>query len=354
MENLNTRYNDYYKIDVIKFIAAILIIASHCLPIFGKESLDLYYGQWFFRFAVPFFFISIGFFLNKPFNLNTEKNNINNIFKKRIIKLLNLYIISTLIYFPIIIYENNSIPQILYYLFFGYRHLWFIINSIYGILLLWLFIKIKDVHKLIIILILYLAGVFLCSYLPLFCNDSFVKINSTLQYLGTVRNGLFFAFPLITIGYLIKAYFDKIVNINSKMIISLLILFIILSFFESFIIEESFKTMYHADEFLTLDLTIMMPIVSVLLFIICIKNKPNNNSIIKINSKLFRKMSMIMYVIHVIIIIIFDFIINFISISVIPLIRCLLIIFLTIFISYIIAKINNYFKNNWKKNKIKV
>lgn len=32
-------------IDLIKLIAAILIVGSHCLPIFKSDSLNFYYGQ---------------------------------------------------------------------------------------------------------------------------------------------------------------------------------------------------------------------------------------------------------------------------------------------------------------------
>ena len=43
-------------LDLIKVVACVLIVGSHCLPLFRNDGLNYYYGQWFFRFCVPLFF----------------------------------------------------------------------------------------------------------------------------------------------------------------------------------------------------------------------------------------------------------------------------------------------------------
>ena len=52
-------------IDIFRFVASILIIGSHSLPIFYNDTLNYYYGQWFFRFCVPFFMIVSGYYFSK-------------------------------------------------------------------------------------------------------------------------------------------------------------------------------------------------------------------------------------------------------------------------------------------------
>lgn len=66
-------------VDLLKLLMCILIVGSHCLPLFLSESANYYYGQWFFRFCVPFFFISTGYFFAK---MNTQKQKM---YIKRII-----------------------------------------------------------------------------------------------------------------------------------------------------------------------------------------------------------------------------------------------------------------------------
>ena len=52
-------------LDLIKVVACVLIVGSHCLPLFRNDGLNYYYGQWFFRFCVPLFFVSTGYFFAK-------------------------------------------------------------------------------------------------------------------------------------------------------------------------------------------------------------------------------------------------------------------------------------------------
>ncbi len=55
-------------LDLFKYAAAIFVVASHCLPLVDNIHFNFFYGQWFFRFCVPFFVISSGsFFLLSVF-----------------------------------------------------------------------------------------------------------------------------------------------------------------------------------------------------------------------------------------------------------------------------------------------
>ena len=55
-------------LDLIKFAACILIAATHLPTVFSSELATLYFKQWYFRFCVPFFFVSTGFFFEKSQN----------------------------------------------------------------------------------------------------------------------------------------------------------------------------------------------------------------------------------------------------------------------------------------------
>ena len=49
-------------LDILKYVCAVLVLASHCLPLAANDEINFFYGQWFFRFCVPFFLISSGYF----------------------------------------------------------------------------------------------------------------------------------------------------------------------------------------------------------------------------------------------------------------------------------------------------
>ena len=59
----NKNYNN--TLDILKVIATILIIGSHCLPLFVNKTYNYYYGQYLFRFCVPLFFLSSGYYFTK-------------------------------------------------------------------------------------------------------------------------------------------------------------------------------------------------------------------------------------------------------------------------------------------------
>ena len=49
-------------LDLLKFVASILVAASHLPGLFSSELAEFYYNGWFFRFCVPLFFASSGYY----------------------------------------------------------------------------------------------------------------------------------------------------------------------------------------------------------------------------------------------------------------------------------------------------
>lgn len=87
----------YKGIDVIKLAMAILVISLHVYPFESiNDSLHYYTIHWFSRIAVPFFFISTGFFLFKNENEEIMVKRV----KRYLIKIFKLYCIWGVIYLP--------------------------------------------------------------------------------------------------------------------------------------------------------------------------------------------------------------------------------------------------------------
>lgn len=119
-----TTQNSLYKaIDYAKFIFSILVIALHCGP-FECVSADAsyYFTQCVTRVAVPFFFVCNGFFAFTPREYNWKT------VAKQCKKLIRMYCIWTIIYFPgfVSAYDTLKEAAVAFILGHGYAHLWYL------------------------------------------------------------------------------------------------------------------------------------------------------------------------------------------------------------------------------------
>ena len=91
----------YTGIDCFRMIAAVLIIAIHTSPLGTYSELgDFILTRVIARVAVPFFFMTSGFFLISRYNYKSEK------FMKFIKKTALIYGAAILLYIPINIYNG--------------------------------------------------------------------------------------------------------------------------------------------------------------------------------------------------------------------------------------------------------
>ena len=132
----------------IEDISTILIIGSHASPLFHSVFLDYCYGQYFFRFCVPLFFLSSGYFFQK---MTSDKRI------KYIKRILIIYIVSSILYIPIVLYFDKSLIRAM---LFGYRHLWYLIALFEGLVLCYFTNKYKIKHTLVIAIFLLIFGIF--------------------------------------------------------------------------------------------------------------------------------------------------------------------------------------------------
>ena len=161
------KYKNYTGIDFFRLIAAILIITIHTSPLASFSATgDFILTRIVARVAVPFFFMTSGFFLISRYSRDNDK------LKKFVNKTACIYGIAILIYIPVNIYNgyfnsDNLIPNILKDLFFDgtIYHLWYLPASIFGAWIAWYLVKHFDYKRaLIASSVLYLIGLFGDSY----------------------------------------------------------------------------------------------------------------------------------------------------------------------------------------------
>lgn len=279
-----------YSLDLLKFVCAILIVASHTLPIFKTDILNLYYGQWFFRFCVPVFFLSSGFYFQKM----DDSRRLSYI--KRIFL---IYIASMVLYLPIYIKNHQFVDLrgVIYFLrelVLGYWHLWYLSALFFALLMNYVLekhISLSNNKKFYItILSLLLAvGVLFDEYYKLFNNGLLNSLASIIGIIGGSRHFLFMGFPLIVIGRLIFIYRDRIFSIKPYV-------YLLLIFFSSLIsFGETAFLLVKLGRDITCDITIFNWVTAVFLFVITFYWSPKA---LEKTSRIMRKSVDIVYVIH--------------------------------------------------------
>lgn len=210
---------EWIAIDYFKIMCALLIVSIH-YPIFA--SIDVGFSHYFnhviCRLAVPFFFISSGFFAAGKID------------GKGICKYLKhvmlLYLVYNVLYIPQSFYHVSlemvdkqliidTVKQFI--LVGGYMHLWYLIALGFAIAALKLMVSklhLSDKSLIGIVVVLYFIGVMGNSYRDLLTGFGFEWIGQYYKIFATTRNGLFFGTPFVTAGYLIKKNSYRIKNIG--------------------------------------------------------------------------------------------------------------------------------------------
>ena len=164
--------NRFSSFDLIKGIAALLIVCLHCENSDVFDSILHLMG----RMAVPMFFIITGFFLPKLI----KKGLLN----KHIVKILKITLLSSILYILLFFIDSivlnksfqdiNSLfswEQFKYGLLFGRNpinnhggHLWYLFSILYVMFFVYLFIKKYNISRLYVLIVpLFLIGYVLSS-----------------------------------------------------------------------------------------------------------------------------------------------------------------------------------------------
>lgn len=195
----------YTGIDLFRVIAALLIVAIHTSPLLSFSTTgDFILTRIIARIAVPFFFMTSGFFMISRYATDAGRLKV---FEKRTAA---LYAAATLIYIPVNIYSGyfsmeHILPNLIKDIVFDgtMYHLWYLPASMLGAAIAWCLVRTQNYKKAFVITgALYIAGLFGDSYygftakLP-FLDSAYASIFQITDY---TRNGLFFAPIFFVLG----------------------------------------------------------------------------------------------------------------------------------------------------------
>ena len=194
----------YVGIDYFRVIAAFLIVAIHT-SLFASfsETGDFIFTRIIARVAVPFFFMTSGFFVISRYARNAKLGA----FIKRTAV---IYGAAILLYIPVNIYNgyfrmDNLLPNMIKDLVFDgtLYHLWYLPASMIGAVIAWYLVKSLHYPKAMITAsVLYFIGLFGDSYYGvaerIACINSFY--DKLFQVTDYTRNGVFFAPIFFIIG----------------------------------------------------------------------------------------------------------------------------------------------------------
>ncbi len=291
---------EFGMIDIFRIICAIGVIAIHLKPMstFGDEA-NFFVSNILLRLCVPFFFLTSGFFLYKKVG-DWDK------LKKYLLNMFRLYVIYTVVNIPMIIkeYEKNEkgirwcIDTFIrsFFLSGSYCQLWYFVALIVAALLLYFLVtrlKLKDKYIVGISIILYAIGILGSSYSEII-KSYFGNWKISVDYyeiFNTTRNGFFFGFPYIYMGYLINKNKDKIYYNHWYLVIGAIMFGVMAT--------EAYFLRGYLKPWMGLDMTFCLLPTSLSLFLL-ILFIPLPDKIVE-KAKHFRKTSLILFGTHMIV-----------------------------------------------------
>jgi hypothetical protein len=234
----------YDCVDLMKFICAFLVVSAHVDPLSSYSEL-LNYGvqNWFARVTVPFYFIASGYFLFRKTTYENFNEKIALTYARRIFR---LYIIWTIIYFPLTlrftILGNEKgavyglIDWIINCIFAGsYIQLWYLNATVVATLILTFCMHKKMKIRTIMCLSTLLYGIGLLGQAYFVLLKPLRNFETIWQFLRLVRkiivntrNGIFEGFFFMGIG-MIFAYKPIVMKIKTAIIgfVSSMVLFFV-------------------------------------------------------------------------------------------------------------------------------
>jgi len=268
-----------YTIDLIRLIAAFCIMTLHIqIPSFGhKIGSIIQLGS---RWAVPFFFITTGYFLGKKI-LRDRNLNFNRI-EKNVVNLISILIVSSFVY---IIHGTFFSYQwfandVSFLLKGSFWHLWFIGSMILGYVLIWYLYNLgfQRILPYLSVFILIIA-IYSDSYDVIF--HQVIKYNQIPRFLISI--------PFMYVGIFLSG--KK--NLKSKL--SLWIVIFIIGFFMQYAEMVYFYEVFHYS---TLDHQILIGTIvcAIAIFVIGLSVQIKSNPL----SNFGEKYSLFIYLYHVI------------------------------------------------------
>lgn len=195
------------NLDILKVVMAFLVVALHIFPVSKLEGLEglISYeiASGITRIAVPTFFLISGFFLRNKLNDTAY-------LWKYVKRILLLYVIWQIVYLPDLIKCYNlgwfNRFDMILKLIYGYWHLWYLLASVFAVGLLYLVRNTSVYTKWILIVSLLTTGYIFQVLIQADVLHRYLDVQFVYSIIGTTRNFLFFAFPMMLIGSLYEQW----------------------------------------------------------------------------------------------------------------------------------------------------
>lgn len=239
VQNKISSNKSYCVLDIAKCVAAILIVFIHHGFLFTNKWTALLFVNVLCRYAVPFFFVSSGFFLFKKITfkkgkIEKKKENFQ-IFLKYEIRIVILYSVWSLIYGALRFYDYSTIngdysflkDYIASLLFSGsYYHFWYLLSIIIAIPIIYFILRFIEIkYAILMSIILYALGTLAYAYYWLPGITAYVELYNASQILGVAISR---ALPLIIISLIFISYKP----LSKKLSIGMLVICVILNIAE--------------------------------------------------------------------------------------------------------------------------
>lgn len=202
--------DNYVGLDRFRLITALLVIAIHTSPLdsFSPEG-DFFLTRVLARIAVPFFFMVTGQFVAGALTAAGGEQNGHQVLLRYLRKILILYAVSIILYFPVGIYaghyQNVTLASILKMILLDgtFYHLWYFPACLLGMVLVYLMSRFLKLCGIIAVsAVLYLVGLLGDSYFGLVQKLPPLEAiyEAFFQICSYTRNGLFFAPLFLALG----------------------------------------------------------------------------------------------------------------------------------------------------------
>ena len=219
------------SIDIFRIVCAIMVVAIHTNPFVDSiPFLGYIMTQVIPRIAVPFFFLTSGYFYISKLQTGKE------CFWKTIINLLKIYIIWSFVYyfidFILCIRKDNDILELIknwivgFFIAGSHYHFWFFPALFFAIVVTTIAYKINMIKFIAFFsMLLYIVGLLGCSYYYL--GIKLPIISSIIQFsqFNSIRRVCLMGFPFFMLGFFIPQIVNKL-KISAFHIICAIILFI--------------------------------------------------------------------------------------------------------------------------------
>lgn len=208
--------NSYGVVDLVKYMGAWLVVCSHYISenAVGRINPAIDYFSSLYIVVVPFFFTCSGFFLFTKVLIEKDIVNRERVILSFLKKNLRLYLVWSIIYFMFVLATwikfGTTIQTIRRYFinaicYSTYKTIWFIPALCVGVIVTFYLYEKKSGRLLWIVGFCYFIGALGESYSFLMTEDSllskFLVVYKSI-FVST-RNGLFNAFPFVSLGLLL-------------------------------------------------------------------------------------------------------------------------------------------------------